>query len=227
MSIAYNTSVNRDGLVLYLDAANTKSYPGSGTTYFDLSGIGNDSTLVNGVTYSSSNKGILVFDGVNDAITIPNNVVYTNGFSISLWVYPTLVDTLTRRIIDKTTTTTSPNGLFMHITSTQLFFNINATSIGITVPITSVPINKWTHIAFSTTNTGLTAFYIDGKLFTTQTLNPPSGITVTSLLTIGNRSTALDRPFNGSINSFMFYHSILPASGVKQNFEATRSRYGI
>ena len=55
-----------NGLVLHLDAGNPASYPGSGTTWTDLSGNGNDGTLVNGVGYDSANGGSLVFDGVND-----------------------------------------------------------------------------------------------------------------------------------------------------------------
>jgi hypothetical protein len=56
-------NVVSQGLVLALDAGNSKSYPGSGTTWSDLSGNGNNGTLVNGVGYNSSNLGSLVFDG--------------------------------------------------------------------------------------------------------------------------------------------------------------------
>lgn len=55
-----------DGLVLCLDAAGTKSYPGNGTTWTDLSGNGNNGTLINGPTFSSDNGGSLVFDGSNE-----------------------------------------------------------------------------------------------------------------------------------------------------------------
>jgi hypothetical protein len=63
MSLGHGASIVRDGLVLYLDATNPKSYPGSGTTWKDLSGNGNNGTLVNGVGYTDANKGSLVFDG--------------------------------------------------------------------------------------------------------------------------------------------------------------------
>lgn len=59
-----------DGLVLYLDAANTKSYPGSGTTWNDLSGNGNNGTLINGYIFNSIGNGNLVFDGSNDYVNI-------------------------------------------------------------------------------------------------------------------------------------------------------------
>jgi len=67
MGLGHSPSIVRDGLVLYLDAANSKSYPGSGTTFFNL-GSSADATLVNGPTYSSNNKGYFTLDGVNDFI---------------------------------------------------------------------------------------------------------------------------------------------------------------
>lgn len=63
MGIAYNTSIVRDGLLLHLDAANVKSYPGSGTTWNDLSGKGSNGILVNGPVYSSNGKGSITLDG--------------------------------------------------------------------------------------------------------------------------------------------------------------------
>ena len=79
--LAFLSSVARgivtDGLILHLDAGDPRSYPGSGTTWTDLSGSGNNGTLVNGVTYSSSNGGLFDFDGVNDYISIPINLTNT------------------------------------------------------------------------------------------------------------------------------------------------------
>ena len=66
MALSHSPSIVTNGLVLCLDAANSKSYPGSGTTWTDLSGRGNNGTLVNGVGYNSGNLGSLVFDGVDD-----------------------------------------------------------------------------------------------------------------------------------------------------------------
>jgi len=64
MAIGYNPFVASNNLVFCLDAGNPKSYPGSGTTWFDIGGGGNgNATLGAGVTYSSSNGGILVFNG--------------------------------------------------------------------------------------------------------------------------------------------------------------------
>jgi hypothetical protein len=66
MAFNYSPKTITDGLVLYLDAANTRSYPGSGTVWSDLSRGGNNGTLTNGPTFNSGNGGSIVFDGVND-----------------------------------------------------------------------------------------------------------------------------------------------------------------
>ena len=72
MSSIYNPHIVTDGLVLALDAGNTKSYPGSGTTWTDTVG-GNTGTLTNGPTYSSGDGGSIVFDGSNDYIQLSTN----------------------------------------------------------------------------------------------------------------------------------------------------------
>jgi hypothetical protein len=72
-------------LKLFIDAGNTLSYSGSGTTVTDLTGNKNG-TLENGTAYSSANGGTFVFDGVNDYIYMDNNLYNYNEFSVSFWV---------------------------------------------------------------------------------------------------------------------------------------------
>ena len=89
MATNYNPRIVTDGLVLALDAGNTKSYPGSGSTWTDLSGNGNNGTLAGGVGYSSSNGGSLTFDGSNDYVyrTSTNFDFGTGDFTVSGWFY--------------------------------------------------------------------------------------------------------------------------------------------
>ena len=86
--ISYNPSIVRNGLVLHLDAANVKSYPGTGTVWKDLSGNGNDVSLVNGPVFSNENGGKFTFDGVNDyAVTInPLNLRSTNAVTVLMLI---------------------------------------------------------------------------------------------------------------------------------------------
>ena len=104
-----------DGLVLALDAANTKSYPGSGTTWYDLSGNGNNGTLVNGVGYSGADNGSLVFDGVNDYVTVdyPALALSIPSMTVVLWIKTT------------TTTTVSIFGSYNNLSPSPIIFAIN------------------------------------------------------------------------------------------------------
>jgi hypothetical protein len=80
MSVNRGPKIINDGLVLHLDAANSKSYSGSGTVWNDLSGNGNNGTLQNGVGYNTDNKGSLVFNGTN-FVTLPTSILPNQLFA--------------------------------------------------------------------------------------------------------------------------------------------------
>ena len=75
-------------LVLYLDAANNSSYPGSGITWTDLSDSNNNATLNNGPTFDSANGGSIVTDGSNDFIQTSAQMFNPNNdFSVSFFFF--------------------------------------------------------------------------------------------------------------------------------------------
>jgi formylglycine-generating enzyme required for sulfatase activity len=82
-----SSGIVTDGLVLWLDAGIKPSYSGSGTTWTDISGNRNNGTLTNGPTYSSTNGGIVVFDGVNDYVSVPINLSTSNYTIIAIARY--------------------------------------------------------------------------------------------------------------------------------------------
>jgi len=86
MGIFRGPNIVRDGLVLALDAGSERSYPGTGTTWYDLSGEGNDATLSNGTLWNSS--GYMSTDATDDYIQIPNaaSLQVTTGFTQVIWV---------------------------------------------------------------------------------------------------------------------------------------------
>jgi len=81
--ISYLGGIVRNGLVLDLDAAKLDSYPKFGTTWRDITFNQNNGTLVNGPTFNSGNGGSIVFDGVDDYITIPT--ITNNIYTIDFW----------------------------------------------------------------------------------------------------------------------------------------------
>jgi len=82
--LSHSPSIVTDGLVLCLDAANPRSYGGSGTNWGDLSGNGNNGTLVNGPLYDVGNFGRFSVDPSNDYISV-SNMPTGNNWTISLW----------------------------------------------------------------------------------------------------------------------------------------------
>jgi len=74
-----------DGLVLNVDAGFTPSYPKNGTTWYDVGG-GYNGTLTNGPTFSTDGEGSIVFDGIDDEVTIPINSVFnTSSVTFEVW----------------------------------------------------------------------------------------------------------------------------------------------
>ena len=88
MAFHYSPKIVTDGLVLYLDAGNTKSFQISSTTWNDLSKNKLSGSLLNGATFSSSNGGCIVFDGVDDSVSVTSlsntNFPQEQG-TISIW----------------------------------------------------------------------------------------------------------------------------------------------
>ena len=74
-------------IVLDLNATNSSSYSGSGTTWTDLSSSSNNGTLTNGPTFDSGNGGSIVFDGTNDRVQFGSDIFDPNSnFTITAWV---------------------------------------------------------------------------------------------------------------------------------------------
>ena len=87
-NVEQNASITNSGLVFYLDAANSASYPGSGTVWYDLSGRGNHATLGNGATWvNTGNRSYMSFDGIDDFLSFTyDNSLFTNEGTIIGWL---------------------------------------------------------------------------------------------------------------------------------------------
>jgi len=218
-----------DGLVLALDAGNTKSYPGSGTTFYDLSGNGNNGTLTNGPTYSGSNGGSIVFDGSNDYVST-NYTATFQDFTLCGFVKANNPNgRLWEDIIDSYDIDSSD---WCRITLYQgkPSFEIDANSTRSSVrSATIATADQWYHIVG--VRSGTTGYlYINGIL---NNQNSVTGNVISadtdSQFVIGNisRPTSLTEGWNGNIAQASIYNKALTASEIQQNFNALRSRYGI
>jgi hypothetical protein len=214
-------AIVRNGLVLYLDAANINSYPGSGTTWTDLSGNGNNGTLTNGPTYSSANRGSIVFDGTNDEVICTNDasVQITVG-TISAWINANSGNTGTNGILAKQ----SAWGLFVTDNTLRAYDWGNSAdrNTGITIGNSA-----WNYVAMTFTETIGTPsnnaiIYLNGAAVLTTTIKH-SNHTVT--VQVGEANAA--QHFGGNIAQASVYNRVLSAGEILQNFNASRGRYGI
>jgi hypothetical protein len=216
MALSHSPQIVRDGLVLYLDAANIKSYPGTGTTWFGLRN-NNNGTLENGVGYSTNNLGSLVFDGINDIIVCGTFSV--SFLTVSVWVYKT--STTTNQGICRKNfgwAISQFNGtLQVAIGTSWTFYNTGYT----------IPLNTWVNIVYTYSGTGSSSqtVYINGSSIFTNSNGSGALVANTNPVRIGFDDN--NWFWGGRIAQTQIYNRILSAQEIKQNFEATRGRYGI
>jgi len=214
MSLSHSPRIITDGLVLCLDAANTKSYPGSGTTWTDLSGLGNNGTLVNGVGYNSGNGGSLSFDGSNDYVNFSSYsqpaYLTTTSFTWNIWVYPTRNNNA---------------DVLMGNRGGDLNFTKLTTNNFEYYPILlggAMPLNIWQNICVVKNQTTL-SYYRNSLLVSSTT---SSTTKPTKPFYIGGDPTASEY-FNSNIAQASIYNRALTAQEIQQNFNALRGRFGI
>ena len=233
MALFHSPRIVTDGLVLCLDAGNRKSYPGSGTTWTDLSGRGNNGTLVNGVGYNSGNGGSLVFDGVNDGVQLPHNSYWiltpTSSFSLCSWFYaePT---TQNGSMIFSHQKCNNPSIQITVNTTTSLSCRIGGSTNNFATYNANVT-GKWNYVVYTFDGVGSMKLYLNADLVATQT-----STATWSSYSPGYSEVWLGRRFDcggtneltGKIASFSYYKDrALTASEIQQNFNAIRGRFGI
>ena len=228
MALAHSPSIVTSGLVLCLDAANPKSYPGSGTTWTDLSGLGNNGTLTNGVGYNSSNLGSLSFDGVDDYVTVSNQT--TSSFTLCCWLRTTATS-LTGTYawqgngILWSDVGGGANDFVLAILNNKVSFYTgdNNTNIDGT---TSINTGSWFYVAIIKNGTNSNKnIYVNSILEATGDCTA-NLLTANPIIRIGG-NTLDSRYFNGNIAQVQIYNRALTASEIQQNFNALRGRFSI
>jgi hypothetical protein len=203
-----------NGLVLYLDAGNSKSYPGSGTTWTDLSASGNNGTLINmdGTNFSSSNGGYLTFDATNEYITSTFSTTSGQAVTYAGWLYSTETTATYRNFVDSLATFP----MIWWNTSGQIEFD----AAFYTTP--AVYRNQWVYVAVSKpSGSSSPSYYVNGILVGTGSAYTTSALTPTWF----NRAGA--QTWRGNCSTVQAYNRALSAQEVSQNYNALRGRYSI
>jgi hypothetical protein len=226
MSVYAGPNTVESGLILALDAGNNKSYPGTGTTWTDLSSNLNNGTLINGPTFSSSNGGSIVFDGVDDTtiVTDSNSLDLSSAITIETWIYPTK-STGVQNVISKSNSTNN-NGYIFPRTDNAWAAVIFYLHIGgwTTLSATWPGLNIWTHTAATYDGSNMIV-YINGLQANSKA---QSGTIATNVnnLTLGDQPS-YNEFYGGRLAKGLIYNRALTAAEILQNFNATRGRFGV
>lgn len=224
--------ISTNGLVLYLDAGNTKSYSGTGTTWVDISQSGNNGTLINSPTFNSSNGGGIVFDGVDDYVTQSN--ITSNSLTFDFWF----------RVTDKTSGYHYVMSYGNNVAGQMVSISIANTAVG-TYGISVreiycflggsdpslrgtdfiINFNTTYNVVMTVTNGSSTiGFYVNGINY------PITNATTLNLGTtfgLGRWVSQNSNFLKGTIFSGKVYNRILTQTEITQNYNATKGRFGL
>ena len=238
MGCSSGPDIVEDGLVLYVDAASKRSYPGTGSTWFDLSRNNHNGTLVNDASFNSDNGGGIVLDGTDDRIVIDDfeDLNQTDAsFSCGL-----KLDTLgsDRDILVKGSHSgSSPfvlwydesvgggqqagNSSTISVLSadggTQMFFSAPSSSVSAgEIFVVDVTIDA---------STGKISLYKNGQLLASQTDSDYDGMPNTSDDYYLGTDSGYNKDVLGRFYFVRAYNKCLSASEVLQNYLATKERF--
>ncbi len=217
MSLSHSPSLVLSGLSLCLDAANRKSYPGSGTTWTDLSGNGNNGTLVNGVGYNSSNLGSLVFDGVDDFITLSFATTSGQAVTYAGWLYSTETTATYRNFVDS-------GAIGFGYVNPMIWWDISGRiefDQGSYITPNAFR-NQWVYVALSKPSGSSSAsYYVNGVLVGTGSAYTTPALTPTWF----NRAAA--QTWKGNSSNVQVYNRALTPQEIQQNYNALKGRFGL
>ena len=237
MSAFGGPNIITDGLVLNLDAGNIKSYPESGTTWFDKSGNGNDGTLTNGPTFNTGSLGSIVFDGVNDYCTLGNvtslNFNRLDPYTFSIFFKSTNVNPAAVLLgkMDNSLT----QGYTVYQLNGRIYTdlgNFSGTANALAVFTSAILSNNTVYNVVvtydgSSSTSGL-KIYLNSVIQSTsvQYNSLTTNFTNTAPFYIAGRYPSA-YPFPGSIYTTQVYNRALSSDEVLQNYNATKTRFGL
>jgi len=224
----YDASFNSNGALLYLDAGNAASYPGSGTTWTDLSTNTNNATLVGPPPFTSAGaNSYFTFNGAGTqyagTLTAKYNQTYT-GKTVFIVARLTAIAATTYRCMFGTPTGTRNFNTYIYSPSTgvyQIHFSANGLGgLSNNLPITT---NQWFCATVTQTTGGLISYYLNGQPVGTNT-----GQTFSQWVSNGGENVAYaDNYWYGDIPIVAVYGRALSSDQILQNYNSIKGRYGL
>ena len=209
------------GLIMSLDAGNSKSYPGTGTAWYDRAGnlnagVVNNGTLINSPTFDPSNKGSLVFDGIDDYVSVNGTILQNSGGTINVWTK--VITNADNKFIFNAINSLGSNRFYIRQNSPSNFSLVRGANNSITIP--TYTLGLWYNITM-TWDTSTFYAYTNGALI--GSLSYTGGTNPTTIY-IGSANSS-NNFYNGNITQVLIYNRALTAQEVLQNYNALKSRF--
>lgn len=216
------------GLLLLLDAANRKSYSGSGTQWSDLSGRTNHATTVASPTYTSQGPGYFAFNGSTQYANIantPTQFAFNSGspFTILTWIRLTTATGNFKAVVNSSNSSGQWNyGLYISDTN-RLYSGYNGAGNNVGPTLSTA---QWYQATLSYTEVGnLHQIYLNGEF--QGSLNLGIDASGSQQLSIGRKGASSIDYFPGDVSQVLIYDRALTGPEIRQNFQAYRGRYAL
>jgi hypothetical protein len=224
-TVGGGVNIVTNGLVLYLDASNTKSYVSGSTIWNDVSRSGNNNSLINGPTFNSANGGSIVFDGTNDWVNSETQILKNlQEFTINLWFY---TSTLTGVLLSEGASSNVGVQFWLGVgvNNTILQFG-DGTNDSFSNSKITLQQNVWVNLCFTVKNKTGTSYInsVYQNAWTNTNNILWAGTTGTFRLGCRENTTIFT---NSRIAITQLYNRALSATEILQNYNATKSRFGL
>ena len=226
MGLAHSPQIITDGLVLALDAANTKSYPSSGgSTWYDVSGKGNNGSITD-ISSTSGADGYFDFNGTSSMVVLTNDTSLNPSYvTLSVWVKFDNVSNNRALIAKRSGTGSGSYWLYVSSLNEIMFDTYQGSTQNRQTHTYNFSTGTWYNIT-ATYSSLAKVIYVNGS-----SVNSTSGgnalTSVNTSMGIGRDSYNAQYYLDGKISNVQIYNKGLTAAEVKQNFNAYRGRYGI
>ena len=211
-------------LLIWLDAAQSKSYPGSGTTWTDLTGRGNNGSLIGGPIYTSSNGGSFLFNGTSQWVNLQQvlSAASLTNVTLSCWVNTSNItpsqDLISQELCYKYRIQSGTVGVLLG-TGSVWTYNYNTAAI--------LNNNTWYNIVLTVASNNVANVYVNGNLINSTSL---SGFTLgnnADYANIGTYNNSSGEEITGNVSQAMIYSRALTANEIVINYNALAPRYSL
>tara|TARA_B100000242_G_scaffold276681_1_gene232752 strand:- start:430 stop:1119 length:690 start_codon:yes stop_codon:yes gene_type:complete len=227
MGLFHSPKIITDGLRFAVDAANVKSYPGSGTTFFDLSANGHNSTEFLNMTSTNWTGESFDFNGTDEEIKFNQVSTNTNSFSVECWA--------NWDVVGNGKVPFGCGGFFRFYYSNSAYLTFwvreagGGASTTISEPVSNISAGQWYQLVGTCQggSGGYMKVYSNGTFRNSKsiTFNVETGVGITQNMRLGNAFNNANSKFDGKVAIARFYDKVLTDEEIKQNFDALRGRF--